>query len=165
MSTTRLPPMRLCRTTVPPGLCSILPTWTESCDTSIFFRTLSAASACTAGTNAAKRSSFATYSGSRPRISQALCTVSCTGISDSSSLMQKLRSKAIKDRDRMWADGEFRLVESHCLRRKNQGEAPVESTQAMRDVHWCTSSQLIHDDIPFPVCKGRPQHFLSDASC
>ena len=44
------------------------------------FITSSAASACAPGTKTAKRPSFATYSGSSPRISQALCTVSCTGI-------------------------------------------------------------------------------------
>ena len=42
MSTTRLPPMRLCRTTVRPGFSSTLPTRTEPCETGTFFMTSSA---------------------------------------------------------------------------------------------------------------------------
>src|ERR1039458_10444962 len=37
MSTTRLPPMRLCSTTVRPGLSSALPTRTESSEPETFF--------------------------------------------------------------------------------------------------------------------------------
>jgi hypothetical protein len=55
------------------------------------FRTASALPSCASGTKTAKRPSFATYKRSSPRISQALCTVSCTGIRASSSLMQMFR--------------------------------------------------------------------------
>jgi hypothetical protein len=45
MSTTRLPPIRLCRITVRPGLSSTWPTRTDPCDTGIAFMTARAASA------------------------------------------------------------------------------------------------------------------------
>jgi hypothetical protein len=59
------------------------------------FKTSSTLPSCASGTKTAKRPSFATYKRSSPRISQALCTVSCTGIRASSSLMQMFRSAGI----------------------------------------------------------------------
>src|SRR5580700_1863808 len=59
------------------------------------FRTSSALPSCASGTKTAKRPSFATYKRLSPRISQALCTVSCTGIRASSSLMQMFRSAGL----------------------------------------------------------------------
>lgn len=59
------------------------------------FRTSSALPSCASGTKTAKRPSFATYKRFGPRISQALCTVSCTGIRASSSLMQMFRSAGL----------------------------------------------------------------------
>jgi hypothetical protein len=59
------------------------------------FRTSSARPSCASGTKTAKRPSFATFKRLSPRISQALCTVSCTGIRASSSLMQMFRSAGL----------------------------------------------------------------------
>ena len=69
---------------------STFPTHTEPSESEIFLGLQ--APSCASGTKIAKRPSFATYKRSSPRISQALCPVSCTGIRASYSLIQMLRS-------------------------------------------------------------------------
>jgi hypothetical protein len=71
------------------------------------YRISSALSSCASGTKTAKRPSFATYQRSSPRISQALCTVSCTGIRASSSLMQIFRSAG---RSTSWFRSQFQAL-------------------------------------------------------
>jgi len=92
---TRWPQMRLCRTTVRPGLLSTFPTHTEPSETEIFV----GLQALYQVARQERRLRSVLHSRhnkrSNPRISQALCTVSCTGIRASSSLMQMFRSAGI----------------------------------------------------------------------